>query len=548
MAAGAAGQRDHARQRPHLQPRALGRDRALRGQLVHRHRALRVVAAPAPALRRADGAGRLPLVPRRAAGRRRQRAGLHARRAALEPARGRLRPHGAQLSRRAALEPRGTAPGAGRLRAVARSGRCRGCCSPTSSTYHCDGDGCPASAIQVADNETLARVLDGFTTGLAIVLMAIFLTILVAPLRVLRPRPAPRDGARAVVGRHADGRLRRVPGLRVDRRARPAPDLLDALALICFASTPYAFLYGLARSRVVRAGAVAELLLRIGETPDTGPAADAAGRGAGRPLAAARLLAGGQAAVGRRPRAGRRAARRPVTRPAPGRRWSSRASGWARSSTRRDWSRQPDAVRSVAAAAGLAMQNERLAAELRARVEELHTSRSRLIEVALGRAPPARAQPARRRPAAPRRALAHAAPGPGEADQGARVGAEDAARPAPTRSSTWRSAELRELARGIHPGRAVRPRPRGGARGARRPLARAGRWSRCRARACRTRSRRRPTTSSAEALTNIVRYADASEASVSVARRQRARGRRGRRRRRRRSGPGAGFRPAWPGR
>ena len=42
---------------------------------------------------------------------------------------------------------------------------------------------------------------------------------------------------------------------------------------------------------------------------------------------------------------------------------------------------EPELVRSVAAAAGLAVQNERLPAQLRARVEELRASRARLIDV-----------------------------------------------------------------------------------------------------------------------------------------------------------------------
>jgi signal transduction histidine kinase len=40
----------------------------------------------------------------------------------------------------------------------------------------------------------------------------------------------------------------------------------------------------------------------------------------------------------------------------------------------------PEMLRSVAAAAGLAMENERLQAQLRARVEELRTSRARIVE------------------------------------------------------------------------------------------------------------------------------------------------------------------------
>src|SRR5204863_8523283 len=43
----------------------------------------------------------------------------------------------------------------------------------------------------------------------------------------------------------------------------------------------------------------------------------------------------------------------------------------------------PDAVRSVAAAAAFAVENERLQAELRARVEDLRASRARIVEAGL---------------------------------------------------------------------------------------------------------------------------------------------------------------------
>ena len=54
----------------------------------------------------------------------------------------------------------------------------------------------------------------------------------------------------------------------------------------------------------------------------------------------------------------------------------------------------------VSAAAGLALENARLQTELRARLEELHESRARVIEAGPGRAPPPRAKSSRRRAAA----------------------------------------------------------------------------------------------------------------------------------------------------
>ena len=45
---------------------------------------------------------------------------------------------------------------------------------------------------------------------------------------------------------------------------------------------------------------------------------------------------------------------------------------------------EPELVRSAGAAAALALENERLQAELRARLEELHASRARIVEAAEG--------------------------------------------------------------------------------------------------------------------------------------------------------------------
>ena len=117
----------------------------------------------------------------------------------------------------------------------------------------------------------------------------------------------------------------------------------------------------------------------------------------------------------------------------------------ARSVTRR----RARAAGRGAAAAGIALENARLHVELRARLEELRGSRARMVDVARQGAPAARAQPPRRRAAAARRALARAEPARRRAGgRGGGPGAADAAHAARSRP---RSAELREIARGIHP-------------------------------------------------------------------------------------------------
>ena len=76
---------------------------------------------------------------------------------------------------------------------------------------------------------------------------------------------------------------------------------------------------------------------------------------------------------------------------------------------------EPELLDAVSAAAGIALENGRLHAELRARLEELKGSRARVIEAGQTGAPAAGAQPPRRRPAAAGRALARAQPARGAA-------------------------------------------------------------------------------------------------------------------------------------
>ena len=277
---------------------------------------------------------------------------------------------------------------------------------------------------------------------------------------------------------------------------RRATSASSGLSLVVFALTPYGFLFGLLRSRVVRGGAVSELLQRMGGRAHRPSAARAAGRRARRPLAAGRLLARRQAALGRRRRPRRSRCRADDD---PARAWyAGRARGPPR---RRDRARPrrcattPSSSRSVAAAAGLAIENERLQAQLRARVEELRASRARLVEA--GTAERRRLERNLHDGAQQRLvalSLTHAAR-PGEAAQGPRR-RRAAARPAPRRSSRWRSRSCASW-------RAASTRPcsrtAGSARRWRRsPGARRSRSSSRprRASGCPRRSRPRPTSSS----------------------------------------------------
>ena len=112
--------------------------------------------------------------------------------------------------------------------------------------------------------------------------------------------------------------------------------------------------------------------------------ARAARRRARRPLAAGRLLARRQAALGRRRRPPRRAARRRRPARAPGRRSSATAAASARSSTTARCATSPSS-------SALGRRRRRRSrsrtsgsqAQLRARVEELRASRARLVEAGI---------------------------------------------------------------------------------------------------------------------------------------------------------------------
>jgi signal transduction histidine kinase len=378
--------------------------------------------------------------------------------------------------------------------------------------FNCEG--CPPSAIRIADDDVLARILYGLTTMLAVVLTVVVIGILFQRWRAAR---APQRRAMAPVLWSAVVLLvlfaASITSFTVG--AASTADVLSLLGLIAFASTPWAFLFGLVRSRVVRAGAVSELLRRLGETPGSGPLrellADAVDD---RSLRLAYWLEDKQHWVD--------AEGKPVELPAdddPARAWtpveleSTRVGAIVHDRTLLD---EPDAVRSVAAAAGLAVQNERLAAQLRARVEELRTSRARMIDVALDerrRLERNLHDGAQQRLVAlsltMRLAQARIGTDPPSAES-LLAGAHE--------ELNLAIAELRELARGIHPA-VLSDRGLEAALEAlagRSPVPVAMTMPRCRL--------PYPVEAAAyyvvaEALTNVVRYAEASHATVSIERR-----------------------------
>jgi signal transduction histidine kinase len=283
--------------------------------------------------------------------------------------------------------------------------------------------------------------------------------------------------------------------------------------LLAICAVPLGFLAGLMRASLSRAGAVSELVERLGRRHEPGGVRNALATALGDPtLELAYWLPELERyvdAAGREvhpPEAGSRRAATEIEHE------SRRVAAIVHDAALLD---QPELVRAAGAAAALAIENERLDAELRARYEELKASRTRLV---------AAADAARRRierdlhDGAQQRFVALAL-----TLRLARNRADDDSKVAQLLDRSLEEldaglSELRELARGIHPAvlseRGLGPALESLASRAPVPV-----------RCVEVPSERLPLPVEtaayfvvAEALTNVARYAQASEADVAVTR------------------------------
>jgi signal transduction histidine kinase len=165
----------------------------------------------------------------------------------------------------------------------------------------------------------------------------------------------------------------------------PDSDTVDAISmasLLAFGALPFAFLTGLMRSRAWRTGAVVDLVESLGEAPGRGELRDALAEALGDPtLKIAYWIEesghyvdedGHQVACPDQDDPERAATRVEREERFVGTLIHDKA-----------LCDEPELIGSVAAAAALALDNERLAAELRARVEDLRRSRQRLLEAGM---------------------------------------------------------------------------------------------------------------------------------------------------------------------
>ena len=241
-----------------------------------------------------------------------------------------------------------------------------------------DCDNCPQSVLFIEDNGTLYTIFDVLTSLIAVVLVGYVVFVTLARFR---DAPQARRRAMAPVIWSGAGLLVVLAGALLTEAVdgpQAISDATDLLGLFLFALVPYGFVFGVLRSRVLQAGAVTEFLHRIGDGPDPSDLRDLLSTALGdRSLQVVYWLD--------RPRKWVDAAGHPAV--LPGDDDPARAvtrverEGRAVGALIHDRSlcEDPELVGSVAAAAGLSIENERLQAQLRARVEELRASRARIV-------------------------------------------------------------------------------------------------------------------------------------------------------------------------
>jgi signal transduction histidine kinase len=229
----------------------------------------------------------------------------------------------------------------------------------------------PRNLLVIHSDQPLSDLLDGVQFTVAVVVIGTSLVILGRRWRGGTP-PQRRalapvlwtGGAAFVLFAIANG---------FDAAGAPQ-DFLERLSEAVLVTVPFGFLAGLLRSRLAQASAMSGLVARLGQAPDPSALRAALSEELGDPsLAVAYWLPDSERFVD--------ADGRPLTLPDGS--WTEvelhgrRIAAIVHDPTLAD---EPQLVRAAGAAAALALENQRLAAELRARIEEVRASRARLVE------------------------------------------------------------------------------------------------------------------------------------------------------------------------
>jgi signal transduction histidine kinase len=241
-------------------------------------------------------------------------------------------------------------------------------------------DDCPDNVLLIHDNEQLVDVLGSILNLSGAVLIAAMLVVLVR-----RWRQAPPAQRRFLVPVYSAGialAILLIVSIVFAAVAGRGDEWPAIAALVPLSLVPYLFLGTLIRARMIQSGAVADLMARLSETPQPGELRDALARALGDPsLELVYWLPEDERFVDARGR--------PFELPGP-------ESDRGVTKVERDGDcvaaivhdallldEQHGSVDAIGAAAALALQNERLDAELRAKVQELRGSRERMLRIGL---------------------------------------------------------------------------------------------------------------------------------------------------------------------
>jgi signal transduction histidine kinase len=241
---------------------------------------------------------------------------------------------------------------------------------------------CPNNVLLVDDNKTLITTLGAVVNVIGAVIVGATLVVLLRRWR--RASPAQR---RLLVPVYSAGVA--VAILLIVTVLLQAGGFGDnttmavfVAAMVPFTLVPYLFLATLIRARMIQGGAVGELMARLSETPRRGELRDALARALGDPTIELvywlpddrRFVdAAGQTYEPPHPRTGRSFTRVEHD--------GDCVAGIVHDPVLME--EQREHVNAIGAAASLALENERLDAELRAKVDELRASRERMLRIGL---------------------------------------------------------------------------------------------------------------------------------------------------------------------
>jgi signal transduction histidine kinase len=238
---------------------------------------------------------------------------------------------------------------------------------------------CPENLLLIDDNVSF---VDGWLDGLSVIGVALALGVLARLVQRRHEASAPLRRAVTPVFLAGAALMVALAALLIAGLLEPFGDnvMMDLFYACAFAFglVPYVFLAGLVRGRWIRGRGLGTLITRLGQAPSAGGLREELARALGDPsVELAYWLPDTRQYVG--------ATGHPLVLPAPG-------DGRSVTEVERDGRRiaaiihdpalldDAEQVSAAGAAAALALENERLEAELRAKVEELSASRERIVE------------------------------------------------------------------------------------------------------------------------------------------------------------------------